>query len=110
MRTPAGSECSYFFGDYYRGREREECRLIGNNPPPRQWTSELCKSCPVPGIQRANACEHMELIGRVSPAFIFKKRRVHIKAYCHKSNQVVEKPHIGCDVCHPLSIQISEPK
>ncbi len=67
MRTPAGTECKFFFGDYYRGRNREECRLIGNAPTPRHWTPDLCKTCPVPGIQRANACEHMELTGQVSP-------------------------------------------
>lgn len=109
MRTPAGSECKFFFGDYYRGKNREECRLIGFAPKPRQWTPELCKTCPVPGIQRANACEHMELTGQVSSGLRKAKRRVKISAFCHKSNQVVEKPHIGCDVCHPLVIQIGEP-
>ena len=29
MKTPAGTECKYFYGDYYRGRNHEECRLLG---------------------------------------------------------------------------------
>jgi hypothetical protein len=110
MRTPAGSECKFFFGDYYRGKQREECRLIGEVQKPRHWTSDLCKTCPVPGIQRANACEFMELSGHVSPGFLFVKRRVKISAFCHKSNQVVDKPHIGCDSCHPLVIKIGKPE
>jgi len=107
MRTPAGTECKFFFGEYYRGRNMEECRLIGNTPPPRHWTPDLCRTCPVPGIQRANACEHMELSGKVSPAFLFKKRQVLATAFCHKSDQVVDNPYVGCDVCHPLTINIS---
>jgi hypothetical protein len=110
MRTPAGTECKFFFGDYYRGRNREVCRLIGDTPPPRHWSPELCQTCPVPGIFRANACEHMRLSGKVTPGFVITKRRVHIKAFCNKSNQVVDKPHIGCDICHPLTIQISKPE
>ena len=29
MKTPAGKECKYFYGNYYRGAHQEECRLIG---------------------------------------------------------------------------------
>ena len=28
MRTPAGTECPYYYADYYRGRSKQECRLI----------------------------------------------------------------------------------
>ena len=34
MRTPAGKECQYFYGDYYRGRNQEECRLLSDATPP----------------------------------------------------------------------------
>jgi hypothetical protein len=109
MRTPAGKECKFFFGDYYRGREREECRLIGDTPKPRHWTPDLCKTCPVPGILHANGCVHMQLTGRVSPGFLVIKRRVQVSAFCSKSSQVVEKPHVGCDICHPLVVKVGEP-
>jgi len=102
MRTPAGFECSYFFGDYYRGKNHEECRLIGNASPPLNWTKDLCKSCPVPAIQRANSCTDMVLTGTVSRNFLGLQKKVSIKAYCQKSQKNVEDPHIGCGSCHDL--------
>ncbi len=102
MKTPAGFECQYFYGDYYRGRQHEECRLIGPAAPPRNWKPNLCRSCPVPSIQRANACEHMVLQARVRPGLLGLGRRVEVSAYCKKAQQKVDKPEIGCGLCHPL--------
>ncbi|MBN2677716.1 MAG: hypothetical protein JXR32_06585 [Anaerolineaceae bacterium] len=106
MRTPSNVECKYFHGDYYRGRNIETCMLIGTQPPPHHWTPDLCISCPVPGILRANACEHMILSGKVKRGLLFWRRHVVIEAYCNKSNQKVDKPHIGCGLCHPLPFDI----
>jgi hypothetical protein len=102
MRTPAGFECSYFFGDYFRGKNHEECRLIGNVPPPNQWTRDLCKSCPVPGIQRANSCQNMNLSARVNRQFFGLRKQVEVKAFCMKRNCPVTDPYIGCGECHVL--------
>jgi hypothetical protein len=101
MRTPAGKECKYFYGNYYRGRHHEECRLIGNVPRPGNWTPDLCKTCPVPGIQLANSCPHLVLHGEVTSQFLGFRRRVKISAYCLKSEQNVPEPEIGCGQCHP---------
>ncbi|OQY29187.1 MAG: hypothetical protein B6I38_08480 [Anaerolineaceae bacterium 4572_5.1] len=103
MRTPAGIECPHFYGDYYRGRAREECRLLQSSDPPQDWKAELCKTCPVPSILRANSCENMRLNARVTRSFfdVFQ-RRVQVSAYCEKTSRVVEKPEIGCGECHPL--------
>ncbi|MEI8131177.1 MAG: hypothetical protein WCG34_02010 [Leptolinea sp.] len=102
MRTPAGFECSFFFGDYYRGKNHEECRLIGNVAPPNQWTRDLCKTCPVPGIQRANSCSDMNLTARAKRQFLGFYKNVEVKAFCKKSNQNVTDPFIGCGECHDL--------
>jgi hypothetical protein len=102
MKTPAGSECSFFYGDYHRGREIEECRLLKNSTPPQRWEPRLCFTCPVPGIQRANACEHMQLSAEVVRPFFVLPRKVKISAYCTKSNRAVSEPHIGCGECHDL--------
>jgi hypothetical protein len=107
MRTPAGTECKFFFGDYYRGRNRESCQLIGDALPPRHWTRELCKNCPVPGILRANACEYMRLTARVSPGILRLNRHVKIQAYCRQSDRNVDEPHVGCGICHPLPIDFN---
>lgn len=97
MQTPAGKECEYFYGDYYRGRHHEECRLLQD-----EWQPRLCFTCPVPEILRANSCEHMQLYGEVHRPFFLLKPRVRVKAYCTKTNQVVEDPHIGCGECHQI--------
>ncbi len=101
MRTPAGKECKYFYGNYYRGRNDQECRLLmasGN-----KWSADLCKTCPVPAILQANACEFMKLHGTVNrPISTIFQRRVQVTAFCEKVNRAVAEPQIGCGECHPL--------
>ncbi len=102
MRTPAGKECRYFYGDYYRGRKREECRLLGDASPALPWKPALCSTCPVPEILLANACEHMVLVPRLSRPFPFLKQQVEVSAHCLKTNRAGFDPHIGCGECHPF--------
>ncbi len=102
MRTPFGTECPFFYGDYFRGKSDEECRLIGHKPPPNNWSKDLCKTCPVPAILRANACKNMTLSPKITRIFGIGKRRVEINAFCSKSNSEVKTPQIGCGLCHPL--------
>lgn len=101
MRTPSGIECQYFFGDYFRGRNVEECRLLKASG--QAWSPDLCKSCPVPGILRANSCENLQLRATVNrPLEALFMRRVQISAFCNKTSRNVKEPHIGCGECHPL--------
>lgn len=102
MRTPSGIECRFFYGNYFRGKSQEECRLIGKTPPPLNWTADLCKTCPVPGIIRANACPNLNLVAKVRRTIFFLPRRVQVSAFCTKSKQSVSEPEIGCGQCHPL--------
>ena len=102
MRTPAGSECKFFYGNYFRGKKDEECRLIGDVPPPNHWTPDLCAKCPVPGILRANECENMELRAKAKRALFGLIRGVEVSAFCMKTNEYVKEPQIGCGQCHPL--------
>ncbi len=103
MRTPAGFECPYFYGDYHRGRDLEECRLLENRGAANQWTADLCKTCPVPGILRANACPNLVLDAHIERGFLgLGKRHVKIVAVCKKTLQRVTQPEIGCGECHPL--------
>ena len=101
MRTPAGKECPHFYGDYFRGKNVEECRLLKAYDQP--WTRDLCATCPVPAISMANACEFMKLRPKVvrslSSGFM---RRVQVQAYCEKSEVAVKEPQIGCGECHTL--------
>jgi hypothetical protein len=101
MRTPAGFECKHFYGNYYRGRHEEECRLLTSQTPPLHWTPDLCKTCPVPAILRANACQHLVLHAEIGHKLLILQKRVKISAYCEKSHTNVAEPEIGCGLCHP---------
>lgn len=102
MKTPYGQECPYFYGDYFRGRNYEECRLIVKPDNSSDWDTRLCKDCKVPGILLANACPNMTLSAEVKHSFFGMFRRVKVTAYCSKSHTDVKKPEIGCGLCHSM--------
>lgn len=104
MRTPAGTECPYFYGNYFRGRSQEECRLIGDAANGRQWKPEYCKNCPVPGITRANSCPTMTLKAEVTPGLLGMGKKVKVSAYCSRSQRIVTEPYIGCGLCHSMPV------
>ena len=109
MKTPAGKECKYFYGDYFRGKNVEECRLLQESG--QRWSADLCKTCPVPDVQLANACETMQLEGHVlRPIYAAFQRRVHITAFCEKTKRDVKEPHVGCGECHglPFTFEVKE--
>ncbi len=109
MKTPAGRECPHFYGDYHRGRNVEECRLLQLHG--QYWTRDLCKTCPVPDIVRANSCEHMNLKVTVArPITAIFQRRVQVAAFCEKTKRHVTEPQIGCGECHalPFKFEIKE--
>jgi len=101
MLTPVGKECRYFYGDYFRGRKREECRLLLDSAPQETWTPDLCRTCPVPAIQQANACEHLVLKGTIDRRLLGLMRRMAVAADCRKCDCTVADPQIGCGQCHP---------
>lgn len=102
MRTPAGKECRYFYGDYYRGRSNEECRLLSSASPPLPWKPKFCSTCPVPDILLANSCEHMIFEPELVRTFPFLQQQVRVRAHCNKTGRSVTEPEIGCGECHPL--------
>ena len=109
MRTPAGIECKFFFGDYYRGRNHEECRLLSENGQP--WVAKLCQTCPVPSITRANACEFMKINATVKRSvFTLFRQQVEVTAFCEKTKRVVNEPQVGCGDCHPIPVSFEVKK
>lgn len=103
MKTPTGIECPFFYGDYYRGRNFEECRLLNTHTAQGKWSVELCETCPVPGIKRANACPTMNLTAVIKKGFLGIKKRVKVSAFCTRSQTAVKVPEVGCGICHPLT-------
>ena len=109
MKTPAGRECPHFYGDYFRGRNVEECRLLLAHG--QTWTPNLCSTCPVPDIARANSCQHMKLKAVVArPLAALFQRRVQVSAFCDKSGRSVAEPQVGCGECHalPFKLEVKE--
>jgi len=102
MRTPAGKECRYFYGNYYRGRNDEECRLLMSANPPLRWKAELCNDCPVPEILAANACLRLDFVPRLERPFPFLRSKVAVTATCSKLGKAGFDPHIGCGSCTEL--------
>jgi len=102
MRTPAGKECRFFYGDYYRGRDHEECRLLRTQSPPLSWKPDLCSGCPVPEILLANACTNLELNPQLARPFPFTRQEVKVKTFCSKTGRSGFDAHVGCGECHAL--------
>lgn len=91
--------CDFFFEDYFRGREKQECRLLERSRGPHgQWNIGLCRTCPVPKILQANRCPNIVLEARIETRLF--RRRVQVAAFCTHSMREVEQPMIGCGECH----------
>ncbi len=87
----------------------EECRLLKAHG--QSWTRDLCKTCPVPEIARANSCKNMKLrVSIARPLTAIFQRRVQVKAYCEKTKRDVPEPQIGCGECHalPFTFEVKE--
>ncbi len=73
--------CRYYYADFYRGRDHEECRLIKRNADSRPWRRSLCDTCPVPEILLRTNCSEIAL-----EALVVKKwglmERVEVFAVC----------------------------
>ncbi len=113
MKTPAGKECKYFFGDYHRGRDTEECRLIQANADSVSWESALCHTCPVPDILRQNACPNLVLDAAAQKGFLGLGHKVKVSGWCSEYFLDVKNPAIGCGHCHefrgPSILDLDEP-
>ncbi len=97
MRTPAGTECKYYYEDFYR-RSFQECRLIARNPESLRWSPDLCAKCPVPSILLSNSCSYLLLKATVVRQFLVQKR-VKVEAYCEQHQRAVADPEVGCGEC-----------
>jgi hypothetical protein len=98
MRTPAGTQCHYYYEDFHRGREQQECRLIRANRRSLPWEPGLCSKCPVPEILRANGSPDMRLeltVKKKLGLFI----SMDVEAHCVRHGRRIENPILGCAEC-----------
>jgi len=99
MRTPAGKECKYYYGDFHRGRSVQACRLIEQNPDSAPWHPKLCTTCPVPEILRANSASTLKLDGRVEKKFFGLRQEVVVTGWCTECFREIVNPKLGCPAC-----------
>jgi len=95
MKTPAGKECRYYYADFHRGRNIQECRNVKYNNNSEPWHAKDCTNCPVPDILRANADPNMELTVTVSKGFMGFGRKIKVDAYNKNDGSVIENPYVG---------------
>lgn len=98
MKTPAGRECPYYYADFHRGRNRQECRLLNHAPGPK-WKPSDCFHCPVPDIVWANSSDNMQLEGQIKVGLLGIGRHVEVTAWCKKHDVTIPDPYVGCELC-----------
>ena len=90
--------CRYFYGDYFRGQEKENCRLLEASPGnTRQWKRSHCSSCPVPALVVASNCRDLLLEAKVERKFLSEKVEVTF-AICARHMIELSDPHY-CPMC-----------
>lgn len=99
MRTPAGIECKFYYEDYFRGRDVQECRCA-KHPDSQPWNVKLCEKCPVPSILRANASPNLELELNIKSTILGFGRKMTVEGYCRVHEIPVDDPHTGCPRCN----------
>jgi len=90
--------CRYFYGDYFRGKNKEECRLIEANPDnERPWHRDLCDRCPIPELLITSNCRDLLLEGEVKRKFLRDTVEITF-AICAKHKIRLDDPH-DCPQC-----------
>lgn len=63
--------CRFFYGDYFRGKHKEECRLLAANPENQiAWKRNHCNSCPVPEILIVSNTRELALEAKIVRKFL----------------------------------------
>lgn len=62
---PNALACVFYHEDSHRQATKRACRLIERNPQSAPWQPGLCRTCPVPGLLKANPCIHLALEAKV---------------------------------------------
>ncbi len=97
MRTPAGHECHFYFQDFHREINVQECRLLKRASV--RWRPHDCNKCIVPDILWANASPDLQLKALIRPGLLGLGRRVEVTASCRKHQSEIADPYVGCEQC-----------
>jgi hypothetical protein len=102
MVNPSGAECAFYYEDFQRGSDRQECRAA-KNPRSAVWQPSDCKNCPVPAILAANGSPYLELSIFINPRKLIIGRRVTAEAWCSLHGPIDGDPHVGCPECNAVA-------
>lgn len=96
MNSKPRPNCRFYYEDYYRGREVQECRLPRSRNSLR-WQRSVCDTCPVPAILRETDCAHLALEGTIRKRFPFGER-MEVFAVCTRHMVHLQDPR-HCPQC-----------
>jgi hypothetical protein len=90
--------CRYFYGDYFRGKNVEACRLLEASPDNQiPWKRKHCDTCPVPEVLIASNTRSLELEAAVRRRLL--RERVEITfAVCTRHMEELHDP-LRCPQC-----------
>jgi len=94
MRTRDGRPCDYYYEDFNRGADIQECRAE-RDPRSAAWSPDLCARCPVPEILRANGSPWLELGVRFRKLPLLGPK-VSVSAFCSRHGIPIADPYAGC--------------
>jgi len=90
--------CRYFYGDYFRGKNKEACRLLEASPNnERIWRRSLCNSCPVPALLITSNSRDLLLEAEIKRKFLREQVEVTF-AICSKHMLELVNPQV-CPEC-----------
>lgn len=99
MITPAGSECAFYYQDFARGANRQECRAQ-YHPKSAAWQPSDCARCPVPEILAANGSPYLELRLSIHAGMLGVGRRIEVDVWCSAHGPITTDPLVGCVECN----------
>lgn len=99
MKTPAGTDCKYYYQDFMRGRSQQECRLVRYNPNSANWKPKDCAACPVPKILANNFSPDLVLEGKIKKGVLGFGRKTEVRAFCSRHIRDITNPVVGCMAC-----------
>lgn len=99
VKNPAGAECAFYYEDFARGAELQECRAA-KEAGSAQWRPEVCAGCAVPGILKANGSPRLVIAISIGRGWARKRPRVRVTASCSVHGGPLADPYVGCKECN----------
>jgi hypothetical protein len=98
VRTPAGTECGFYYEDLHRGATRRECRAV-TAPGSLAWRSSDCERCPVPEILHRAGSPDLGVRIAIRALPLGVARIVRAECWCDRHMLDIDEPLEGCPAC-----------